>query len=32
MANTPSLNASIRVVGISPTLNSLFDGLCRPIL
>lgn len=29
MAKTPSLNASIREVGISPTLNSLNDDLCR---
>ena len=32
MAKTPSLNASIREVGISPTLNSLYDGFCRLFL
>jgi hypothetical protein len=32
MAKTPSLNASIREVGISPTLKSVCDGLCRLIL
>jgi hypothetical protein len=31
MAKTPSLNASIREVGISPTLKSVCDGLCRLI-
>jgi hypothetical protein len=32
MAKTPSLNASIREVGISPTLKSVRDDLCRIIL
>src|SRR5262249_41653433 len=32
MAKTPSLNASIREVGISPTLKSVWDDLCRIIL
>ena len=30
MAKTPSLKASIREVGISPTLKRLCDDLCRP--
>ena len=32
MAKTPSLSASIREVGISPTLKSVWDDLCRIIL
>ena len=32
MAKTPSLNASIREVGISPTLKSVCDDLGRIIL
>ena len=32
MAKTPSLNASIREVGISPTLKSVWDDLCGIIL